>query len=462
MRAARAWTRALLLLWPALLLPAGCSEREKLTQPARTVTVRVLAPNGGEALLAGAEFPIAWSASATGTAPSELRVEIAYRHADSTRWVPIAANEPNDGAYLWLVPAVGLPQARLRVTATLGNSSGSDESDAAFSLSATVAPTSHVSVGDAMGAPEETVTVPVTLSNEIEATELRVFLTMPDTQVAALVAVAAAGRGAAFRFTTRPAGLSMYELHFAPQGGSRFAPGDGPVAELTFRLTGQMGETATVFPDSTVLSGDSAQRLPVESAGGVLTIEGETDPAVLTSQGWESFEARDLARARRKFDAAIAADPAYGPARTGRGWVLLETATTEAEHLATIAAFDEALVRGETGADARGGRAAALLAAGGAHLAGAAVEAREAWLGAPAFLFEHRPSFDARDLHLLEAFAEAGRGRLAEALAAADAVEPASIREDDPRTWIVDGVRYPTWASTVLAHLADVSDRYAG
>ncbi len=41
-------------------------------------------------------------------------------------------------------------------------------------------------------------------------------------------------------------------------------------------------------------------------------------------------------------------------------------------------------------------------------------------------------------------------------------VEPASIREDDPRTWIVDGVRYPTWASTVLAHLADVSDRYAG
>jgi hypothetical protein len=139
-------------------------------------------------------------------------------------------------------------------------------------------------------------------------------------------------------------------------------------------------------------------------------------------------------------------------------------ATTAEAFRAAVSTFDAALERGQTGADVHGGRAAAKLAVGGSDdLAGAAQEAQAALAAFPDFVFAHRTSFDVRDLHLIAAFAEAGRGgRFTEARVEADQVLSSGILAGNPQTWTVDGVTYPTFETAVLAWLHKLSAAYAG
>jgi tetratricopeptide (TPR) repeat protein len=187
-----------------------------------------------------------------------------------------------------------------------------------------------------------------------------------------------------------------------------------------------------------------------------------TGPDGLTQQGWASFEQGRAQEALTSFEAALAQDDDYGPAHLGVGWALLIQAGGEDDFRAAAGSFGAALAAGEAGSELYGGRAAARLGAGDPDLAGAVSDAWTARTLEPGFVFVHWSGFDAADLHLVEAFAQAARGRYSEALAAADALEPSGIDASKPITWVVGGRSYARYAHAVLAHLEQLAELECG
>lgn len=190
-----------------------------------------------------------------------------------------------------------------------------------------------------------------------------------------------------------------------------------------------------------------------------------TDATGFTDRGWDFFTDGEVAQARVDFENAIEADPTFGPAYVGLGWAKLRLATSATEMSGAVQSFDDATARGQNGAEVVAGKAAAQLGVGGtAGLAAAVTLAQTARTQAPAFQFEHAPSFDLTDLFLIEAFARAAQGNLAQALAAADAapVADSGIAQGNPATWQVDGTTYPTFEGAALAFLHKLSEEHAG
>lgn len=188
------------------------------------------------------------------------------------------------------------------------------------------------------------------------------------------------------------------------------------------------------------------------------------DPTVaeLVARGWTQFSAGDFAAALADFDAAIARDASHGPAHVGQGWARLQLATTSSAANAAASSFGTALGLGASGPEVRAGRAAASLAVGGASLVQAVTDAAAARQASPQFQFTRRPSFDHRDLLLIEAFAQAARNDLAAALVAANLVAPSGIDANSAASWVVDGQTYGSFGAAVLAYLHKLSLAHAG
>ncbi len=181
-----------------------------------------------------------------------------------------------------------------------------------------------------------------------------------------------------------------------------------------------------------------------------------------TARGWSEFQAGYFSQALSSFNAAIQQDSLYSAAYVGQGWTQLQLALTPNALAQALADFNQALALGQTSADTRSGRAATLLGIGGASLPGAVEDARASLRIAPAYTFQYRRSFDIHDLRLIESFALAGQGSFSAALAAADSIESSVIDENNPSSWIIQGIRYETFESAVLAFLEQLSNLYAG
>jgi hypothetical protein len=182
----------------------------------------------------------------------------------------------------------------------------------------------------------------------------------------------------------------------------------------------------------------------------------------LTASGWEAFEGGHLSEAQPLFGAAAEQDSMYADAILGIAWCELGLAANGNDFLEAYDAFVTAIGRGASEVEARAGMAAVLLALSHRRLPAAADEARAARGLEPEFVFVHRPSFDWKDLLLIEAFAEAGCGNPSAAIAAADQIQPSGIREEAPETWTVDLIRKPTFVEAVLAYLQKMSTQEGG
>jgi len=187
-----------------------------------------------------------------------------------------------------------------------------------------------------------------------------------------------------------------------------------------------------------------------------------TTAAGYTSRGWERFEDGDLSGALSDFTDALGMDADHGPAHAGQGWVRLSQATSPLTMQAAVSAFTSAITAGESGAYVQAGRAAANLGSSSTYLAAAVTDAQAARATDPAFVFSHWTSFDLVDVRLIEAFARAGQGNLAEALTLADVIQASGITAGNSATWQVDGVDYASFAGAVLAQLARLSELHAG
>ncbi len=181
-----------------------------------------------------------------------------------------------------------------------------------------------------------------------------------------------------------------------------------------------------------------------------------------TELAWADYEQLNYTRALSRFDSAIAEDAAYGPAYTGRGWARLALGLSANDFMGAVSSFDDAAARQQVGSEVPAGRSAARLALGGAELANAILDAVNARNLAPQFVFAHRPSFDGKDLRLIEAFAKAGQADWAGALSVADQVEASGIQQGNPGTYVVGGAAYTTFEGAVLAHLNKLSTSHAG
>jgi hypothetical protein len=412
----------------------GCGGKEVIQPPppAQAPVVQVLTPNGGESFRAGAQTEITWTAT-DGDTPM-LLISVEFSPDGGAVWLPVAVDDPNDGTFTWAVPGMATGQALIRVTATDGVHRGSDVSDNPFSISSMPPP------------PPQTPVVHVLTPNGGES-----FLAGSQT-------------GITWTATDGDTQVLLITIELSPDGGAVWLPvavdepNDGT---FTWAVPGTATGQALIRVTATdgVHLGSDVSDNPFS----ITATPPPDTPETLTAKGWTAFEAGDFAQALQRFGAAIALDAQYGPAYTGRGWVELTRATTTDAFRAAVTTFDAAVARGQTSADARGGRAAAKLALGGSDLAGAVQEAQAAVAASPTFVFPHRTSFDYRDLHLIAAFAEAGRGgRFSAARDEADQVQASGIRLGDPQTWIVDDLRYPTFEAAVLAWLHKMSAAFAG
>ncbi|MCK9995754.1 MAG: hypothetical protein KAH56_05695 [Candidatus Krumholzibacteria bacterium] len=184
--------------------------------------------------------------------------------------------------------------------------------------------------------------------------------------------------------------------------------------------------------------------------------------AEYTDRGWERFEVANFNGALSDFNAAIFLDNTYGEAHKGQGWTRLSQATSRNSMRGAVDSFVNGIINGENGADVLSGRAAANLGAGGTSLEAAIVDARAALVVDAEFVFTHRPSFNAVDLHLIDAFAKAGQADYSAALSTADLVLDSGIEEGNPDTWVVDETTYDSFIGAVLAHLYKLSEQFSG
>lgn len=184
--------------------------------------------------------------------------------------------------------------------------------------------------------------------------------------------------------------------------------------------------------------------------------------AEYTDRGWERFEVENYSDALSDFNAAISLDDTYGEAYTGQGWTRLSQATSRNSMRAAVDSFVKATLNGEAGADALAGRAAANLGVGSTSYSAAIIDAQEALAADAEFVFIHRPSFNADDIHLIDAFANAGQGDFPEALSVADLVLDSGIEEGNSDTWVVDGTTYDSFNGAVLAYLYKLSEQFSG
>jgi len=101
-------------------------------------TVTVTSPNGAEYWPGGTTHNITWTATDPDLVANPITIE--YSTDGGTNWVVINTSEENDGTYSWDVPNLDSSNCLVKVTAVdLAGNSGSDTSNAAFTITSDIA-----------------------------------------------------------------------------------------------------------------------------------------------------------------------------------------------------------------------------------------------------------------------------------------------------------------------------------
>ncbi len=102
--------------------------------PSNSPEVTVSAPNGSESYSTGSSQTILYTATDSDT-PTPLVIKLQYSLDSGSSWTLIDSALTNTGTYNWTVPYQSSSQARVRVSAHDGYSTGYDDSNQDFSIS---------------------------------------------------------------------------------------------------------------------------------------------------------------------------------------------------------------------------------------------------------------------------------------------------------------------------------------
>ncbi|MEZ4649746.1 MAG: cohesin domain-containing protein [Candidatus Eisenbacteria bacterium] len=229
--------------------------------------ISLVAPQGGETLVGGGVETIQYVASGGS---GDLSVTIEYSANGGSSYVASGTDLVNTGAFLWSVPTAPTTGGRIRVTASDGTSSASDESGV-FSIT-TSSGGNVLAVGSADGAGGAVVTVPLTMTNADELKALQ-FDLLFDSGVVAFSSAEATGRGAAMDLTmqTVAVGRARGVMHYSTE--QALGVGSGEIATIHLQLLGTRGAQSVVEPTAILLSDADANEIP-DGIGqpGVITV----------------------------------------------------------------------------------------------------------------------------------------------------------------------------------------------
>lgn len=249
-------------------------------------SVQVLSPNGGESVAGGAEVTITWQALDPDTPSGNLVIDLEASLDNQATWSSIAQGEPNDGSYPWTAPLTSTTQAFIRVTASDGESSRSDVSDAAFNITYQPPPPPRrniVSVGDGSAGPGAPAEVELRLENEDTISSLQLEVVY-DPAAVSYVSGTATGPGQAFQLSLTPEEERVL-IRFTPAGGSTFAPGDAAIARLIFQTIGAEGTSTTLTPLRIIALAPGGQSVSTRGEAGTISILDLPTAEELTAEG---------------------------------------------------------------------------------------------------------------------------------------------------------------------------------
>ena len=244
--------------------------------PNQEPLVHLVAPNGGEQLMAGAQRTITWTASDADGGPQPLSIDLEYSLGDGS-WHGIATALGNTGSHVWTVPAQASTNVRVRVWADDGEDRVGDMSDASFAI---VVPGENVlDVGDGAGPSGGSVVLSISLDNEDPVKGIQFDLVYSGA-LASFGSVAPSGRGAGMTARGANIGPGRARLLLFHDGAQVLAAGAGVVAQVTLNLQGP-GGTTQVTPEALVLAGPDAEPWLGTTQGGSVQVSGPTAAPVV-------------------------------------------------------------------------------------------------------------------------------------------------------------------------------------
>lgn len=314
----------------------GCSDFGDPPEPStppdvQPPVVQLVRPNGGEEWESGTSQSVAWQVTDPDTPVGSLRIALDLSRDGGSSFEPIASDLPATSSYSWTVPTGLTTQARIRITASDGQRSSSDLSDAQFSIIRV--PTGGeaiVSVGTGAGTRGSSQTVPLALSNSADIQTVELELSYDP----GLVAFAGAAT------TLRAAELSLEAV--ATDGVISIHLGDDPPDDLLAAGTGEIlllsfelvavgqSDLSVVAIRIANAAGDSVS---VETSDGGVTVQPEGPPAEIAELLPERTVVGDTVRVL---------GVGFG-AEQGSGTVALESDGSSS--LATVLQWSDAEVR---------------------------------------------------------------------------------------------------------------------
>lgn len=239
-------------------------------------TVTVVAPNGGESLVAGSTTQIQWTASdADGDA---LTIDVEFSANDGTTWQTLVTDVANGGSLGWTVPATTTTSGRVRVTADDGTVTRSDVSDAPFTIVSNS--TVVLELGSGSGASGSSTTIDVALDNAVAVHGVQ-FDVVYDAAVARFAGASTTTRSNGWQVATNVVSTGRARVLLYDAAANGLAAGTGAVLDLTFDLIGAANATTVVTPQDVVLADANGVNLPSATNAGRLTV-GAAGVPVLT------------------------------------------------------------------------------------------------------------------------------------------------------------------------------------
>lgn len=218
-----------------------------------TEDIRVISPNGGENWVINTSLEIRWYASS-----GIPFVRISYSIDNGSSWTQIVASTPNDGSFVWTVPAPITSEALIRVQDSL-DGLPDDVSDAVFAISALVT----LRVPNSSGQPGSTgnvVNIWMDNMTNIRGVSLKM---MDNPNFLTAANVVAVGRASGFTVVKSDNGTSV-TIFLVHMSGGVISQGSGPIMQISYDVAG--GATLSTFSAldmATVTISDASSNLVV-------------------------------------------------------------------------------------------------------------------------------------------------------------------------------------------------------
>ncbi|MBN2357172.1 hypothetical protein JXO59_13740 [candidate division KSB1 bacterium] len=238
--------------------PADVSDANFEIAP-ETEDIRVIAPNGGENWVINTQQEIRWY----GTTIIPY-VRISYSIDNGATWIQIIASTPNDGSFMWTVPAPLTDQALIRIADAI-DSLPTDDSDATFSISALVT----LRIPNSSGQPGSTNNI-VNLWMDNMTNVRGVSLKITDSPNHLTAAnVIPTGRASGFTVVKSENGTSV-TIFMVHMSGGVISQGSGPIAQISYDAAGgaTIGTYSTLDMSSVTISDANSNLVVPELVSG--------------------------------------------------------------------------------------------------------------------------------------------------------------------------------------------------